>query len=583
MITRRRMLALLAGSATSAFAQGVSSRGVRPQPRGMASGRPFRSRLTDVSEKAGLTRPIVYGGVDSKSYILEVVGCGIAFFDYDNDGWLDLLVLGGTRLEGAPPDAGNRLYKNNRDGTFTDVTVKAGLARTGWASAVTVGDYDNDGFEDLFISGYGQNVLYHNNGDGTFTDVTAKAGLLDERVRYASGCTWVDYDRDGRLDLFVAYYLDTTLEKLPRPGENPDCRWKGVPVNCGPRGLPTGFARLFHNNGDGTFTDVSKASGVAAASGSYPMTAAAADYDNDGWPDIYVACDSTPSWLFRNQHDGTFRQEGLEHGVALSEDGLEQAGMGVAVGDYDLDGHLDIFKTHFSDDTNVLYRNDGKGYFNDVTIRAGLGVETRYVGWGTGMVDLDNDGWPDLFVATGSVYPEVERTLPAYPFRTPRLVFRNLGEGRFEELIEEAGPGVAAVHTSRGCAFGDFDNDGDVDIVVVNMNEPPSLLRNDVTGDGHWLKVLLQGVKSNRSAIGARVAARYGERVQAQEVMAQSSFYSASDRRLHFGLGASTTADLTITWPSGATEKVTAVAADQLVVVREGSGIVRTQKFTRRS
>jgi hypothetical protein len=584
MITRRHLLGLLGGSlAGRVFAQGVSSRGVRPQPRGKPSGRPFHSRLTDVAEAAGLRRPAVYGGVDAKSYILEVVGCGVAFLDYDNDGWLDLLVLSGTRLEGAPPGTTNRLYKNNRDGTFTDVTEKAGLTRLGWASAVTVGDYDNDGFDDIFITYYGHNVLYRNNGNGTFTDVTEKAGLGEPAVRYGSGCTWVDYDRDGRLDLFVAYYLDTTLEKLPKPGENTDCRWKGVPVNCGPRGLPTGFARLFHNNGDGTFTDVSKPSGVAAASGSYPMTAVAADYDNDGWPDIYVACDSTPSWLFRNRHDGTFSQEGLEHGVALSEDGLEQAGMGVAVGDYDLDGNLDIFKTHFSDDTNVLYRNDGKGYFNDVTIRAGLGVETRYVGWGTGMVDLDNDGFPDLFVATGSVYPEVERTLPAYPFRTPRLVFRNLGDGRFEELIEEAGPGVAAVHTSRGCAFGDFDNDGDVDIVVVNMNEPPSLLRNDVTGAGHWLKVLLTGVKSNRSAIGARVVAGYGGRTQAQEVTAQSSFYSASDRRLHFGLGPATTADLTVRWPSGATEAIAGVGADQLVVIREGSGIVRTQKFTRRS
>jgi enediyne biosynthesis protein E4 len=453
------------------------------------------------------------------------------------------------------------------------------LTRTGWASAVTVGDYDNDGFDDLFITDYGHNVLFHNNGDGTFTDVTAKAGLRREAVRYGSGCTWVDYDRDGRLDLFVANYLDTTLEKLPKPGENNDCRWRGVPVNCGPRGLPTGFVQLFHNNGDGTFTDVSRQSGVAAASGSYPMTAVAADFDNDGWPDIYVACDSTPSWLFRNQHDGTFREEGLERGAALSEDGMEQAGMGIATGDYDLDGNLDLFKTHFADDTNVLYRNDGKGNFDDVTIRAGIGVETRYVGWGTGMVDLDNDGFPDLFVVTGSVYPEVERKLPAYPFRTPRLVFRNLGDGRFEELIDEAGPGVAATHASRGCAFGDFDNDGDVDIVIVNMNEPPSLLRNDVSGNGHWLKVLLTGVKSNASAIGARVIARYGGRAQAQDVTAQSSFYSANDRRLHFGLGAATAADLTIRWPNGATEQLPAVAADQLVVVREGAGIVRTQKF----
>ena len=292
-----------------------------------------------------------------------------------------------------------------------------------------------------------------------------------------------------------------------------------------------------------------------------------------------MACDSTPSWLFRNQHDGTFREEGLERGVALSEDGLEQAGMGVATGDFDLDGSPDLFKTHFADDTNGLYRSDGKGYFDDVTIRAGIGVETRYVGWGAGMVDLDNDGLPDLFMVTGGVYPEVERSLPAYPFRTPRLVFRNLGSGRFEELIEEAGPGVAATHTSRGCAFGDFDNDGDVDILVLNMNEPPSLLRNDVTGGGHWLKVLLVGVTSNRSAIGARVAARYGERTQVQDVTAQSSFYSVNDRRLHFGLGAATAADLTIRWPGGATERVANVAADQLVVVREGAGILRATKL----
>jgi enediyne biosynthesis protein E4 len=579
MITRRRVLGLLAGTATSAFAQGVSSRGVRPQPRGKPSGRPFLARFTDVAEAAGLTHPIVYGGIDAKKYIIEVVGCGVAFLDYDNDGWLDVLVLNGTRLEGAPPGTTNRLYRNNRDGTFTDVTETAGLARTGWASAVTVGDYDNDGFDDIFITYYGQNVLYHNNGDGTFTDVTEKAGLRSAAVRYGSGCTWLDYDRDGNLDLFVATYLDTTLEKLPRPGENTDCRWKGVPVNCGPRGLPPGYVQLFHNDGNGRFTEVTKQAGLAGAAGSYPMTTVAADYDNDGWPDVYVACDSTPSWLFRNQHDGTFRQEGLERGVALSEDGMEQAGMGIAVGDYDLDGSLDIFKTHFSDDTNVLYRNDGNGYFNDVTIRAGLGVETRYVGWGARMVDLDNDGFPDLFLVTGSVYPEVEKSLPAYPYRTPRLVFRNLGDGRFEELIDEAGPGVAATHASRGCAFGDFDNDGDVDVLVMNMNEPPSLLRNDVSGKGHWLKVLLVGVKSNRSAIGARVVARYGGKSQAQEVTAQSSFYSADDRRLHFGLGEATAADLTIRWPTGATEKVAAVEADQLVVVKEGSGIVRRERF----
>ena len=293
MITRRHVLALLACFATPASpkleerrrGQGISTRSVKATPRGKPSGRPFLARFTDVAKQAGLTEPIVYGGVESKQYIIEVVGCGAAFLDYDNDGWLDVLVLNGTRLEGAP-GASNRLYKNNRDGTFTDVTGKAGLARSGWVSAVTVGDYDNDGFDDLFITYYGRHVLYHNNGNGTFTDVTEKAGLRQSAVRYGSGCTWVDYDRDGRLDLFVATYLDTTLEKLPKPGENKDCRWKGVPVNCGPRGLPPGFVQLFHNNGDGTFTDVSKQSGVAAASGAYPMTAVAADYDNDGWPDI---------------------------------------------------------------------------------------------------------------------------------------------------------------------------------------------------------------------------------------------------------------------------------------------------------
>jgi enediyne biosynthesis protein E4 len=585
MITRRKALLTLAGAGAStilpfraALAQGISSRGVKPQPRGKPSGRPFLAHFTDVAKKAGLTHPVIYGGVDSKNYIVEVVGCGVAFIDYDNDGWMDLFVLSGTRLDNSTPDATNRLYHNNRDGTFTDVTAKAGLARNGWASGVTVGDYDNDGYDDIFITYYGHNVLYHNDGNGTFTDVTARAGLNQDAIQYGSGCTWIDYDRDGRLDLFVANYLSTTIEKLPKPGENPDCTWKGVPVNCGPRGLPTGFVQLFHNNGDGTFTDVSKSSGLAASAGSYPMTAVTADYDNDGWPDIYVACDSTPSWLFMNQHDGTFREEALERGVALSEDGTEQAGMGVGIGDYDLDGNLDIFKTNFADDTNVLYRGDGKGNFDDVTVRSGLGVETRYVGWGTGMVDLDNDGFPDLFVATGSVYPEVEKKVPAYPFRTPRFIFRNLGDGRFEELIDEAGTGISEVHASRGCAFGDFDNDGDIDVLVMNMNEPPSLLRNDVSGGGHWLKVLLIGVHSNRSAIGTRVTARYGNHVQTQEVQAQSSFYSANDRRVHFGLGSETKVQLTIRWTNNV-ETIPDVEADQLVIVREGQGITRKQKF----
>ena len=575
---RREVMSFLAAPLLMR-AQGVSSREVKAQPRGKPSGVPFLAHFTDVAQQAGLTAPTIYGEVDKKNYILEVVGCGVAFLDYDNDGWLDIFVLCGTRMGDVPPGATNRLYKNNRDGTFSDVTQKAGLVKTGWASAVTVGDYNNDGFEDLFVTYYGENVLYKNNGDGTFTDVTEKAGLIQKGNHWGSGCTFVDYDRDGHLDLFVANYVDLDLRLVPKPGENSNCNWKGIPVNCGPRGLKPGTNYLFHNNGDGTFTDVSEASGISKASGTYSMTALGADLDNDGWPDIYVACDSTPSLLYRNQKNGTFRDEGLERGAALSEDGMEQAGMGVSLGDYDLDGNLDIFKTHFADDTDVLYRNDGAGIFTDSTLRAGFGVETRYISWGTGIVDLDNDGNPDIFVVTGSVYPEVAKRLPQYPFMSPRLVFRNLGNNKFEELIEEAGPGVAAAHCSRGCAFGDFDNDGDIDMVIINMNEPPSLLRNDLRGDRNWLKVLLTGTKSNRSAIGSRVTAHYGGKAQAQEVTGQTSFYSVNDRRLHFGLGNARTTDLVVRWTNGAVEKFPAVAANQLVVIKEGAGIIRAEKW----
>ncbi len=569
-------MGLIAAPAVRAWGQGISSRGVKPMPRGNPSGLPWHARFVDVAEEAGLRAPVIYGGAAHKNYILETVGCGVAFIDYDNDGWLDIFILSGTSIDNPPAGAHNRLYKNNRNGTFTDVTEQAGLKRSGWASSVAVGDFDNDGFDDLFVTYWGQNVLYRNNGNGTFSDVTAQAGLLQAGTLWGSGCTFVDYDRDGHLDLFVAHYLEFDFATVPKPGENTNCNWKGIPVNCGPRGLPPGSLALYHNNGTGTFTNVSAQSGVQKLKG-YPMTAAAADFDNDGWPDIYVACDSTPSFLLRNNRDGTFTDIGLESGVALNEDGMEQAGMGIGVGDYNLDGNLDIFKTHFADDTNILYKNDGKGSFTDATIAAGLGVETRFIGWGAGIVDLDNDGHPDLFFVTGSVYPEVGAKLPEYPFKTPRVIFRNLGNGKFEELLDQGGPGIAAAHASRGCAFGDFDNDGDIDMVIVNLNEPPSLLRNDVTNGGHWLKVKLEGVKSNRGAIGARVTAHYGGKVQAQEVLSQSSFYSASDRRLHFGLGEVTKADLEIRWPNGGRERIENVPADRLVTIREGAGVVREE------
>ena len=576
----RRNLLQLAGSvpfsldAVRLAAQGMATRAVKPSPRSKPSGIPFLARFTDVAESAGLHAPTIYGGISRKNYIVETMGCGCALFDYDNDGWLDIFILCGTRFEAAPEGATNRLYKNNRDGTFTDVTAKAGLLRTGWPSGVCVGDYDNDGFEDLFITYWGENVLYHNNGDGTFTDVTGKAGVGGNRTHWGAGCTWVDYDRNGKLDLFVSNYVDFDTDRTPKPGENENCMFRNVRVNCGPRGLPTGLHSLFRNNGDGTFTDVSEASGIAKIKGRYGLTPVAADFDEDGWPDIFVACDTSASLLLMNNHDGTFREEGVERGAGLNDDGVEQAGMGVGIGDYNLDGHLDLFKGHFTDDTSSLYRNDGKGNFSDVTLSAGLGVETRFTGWGAGIVDLDNDGYPDLFLVTGNVYPEIDGKVPGYPYKTPRVIFRNLGNGKFEELIEAAGPGMEALHSSRGCAFGDFDNDGDLDILIVNLNEPPSLLRNDLAGDTRWLKVKLIGTKSNRSAIGARVVARYGGKQQVQEVISQSSYCSSNDRRLHFGLGKAETADLEIQWPAGTKQTFEKLQANQLVVIREGAPAV---------
>ncbi len=573
-LSRRQVLSLAAVGSVKLKAQGVASRGVRAQPRAKLSGLPFGAHFTDVARQAGLTHPTIYGSPDDPRYILETIGCGAAFLDYDNDGWIDIFILNGRSVDGIPDGATNRLYRNNRDGTFTDVTEDAGLARSGWAAAVCVGDCNNSGYEDLFVTYWGQNVLYRNNGDGTFTDVTAESGLARSDVRWGSGCTFLDYNRDGHLDLFVANYLEFDFKSVPLPGESSVCVWKGVPVVCGPRGLRRGHNLLYRNNGDGTFTDVSVDSGIASATESYALTAVAADFDGDGWQDIFVACDSSPSLFFRNNGDGTFTEEALERGCAVSEDGAEQAGMGVAVGDYDLDGSLDLFKTHFFDDTHVLYRNDGTGYFEDMTLRSGIGVETRYVGWGAGLADLDNSGLPDIFFVTGSVYPQVAREFERYPAATPRVLFRNLGDGRFEELLEEAGAAVSAAKCSRGCAFGDFDNDGDVDILIVNLNQAPSLLRNDVSGEANWLKVKLVGTESNRSAIGATVIAEYDGRRQAQAVLSQSSFHSANDSRLHFGLGEAKSADLEIRWPTGKSEAFAGVKANALVRIEEGAGIV---------
>jgi len=446
------------------------------------------------------------------------------------------------------------------------VTAAAALNRTGWASAVCAADYDNDGSLDLFVTYYGANVLYRNRGDGRFEDVTTKAGLPAAGVRWGSGCTFVDYDRDGRADLFVANYLKFDIGTAPEVGQGPNCLWKGVPVNCGPRGLPTDTNLLYRNNGDGTFSDVSERSGIAAVRGRYSMTATAADLDGDGWPDIYVACDSTASILYRNNHDGTFTDKAVESGVAYSENGVQQAGMGVAVGDYNGDGLLDLLKTHFADDIPALYRNGSKGLFEDLASAAGLAVQNRYVEWGAGMPDLDNDGRADLVYVTGNVYPEVEAVLPQYPQRGPRIVFRNRDGARFDDMTARSGPGTVALHSSRGAAFGDFDNDGDVDVLIFNMNAAPSLLRNDYSGANHWIAVKLEGTASNRSAIGATVRLTADGRTRAQAVLSQASYYSHDDLRLHFGLGTAVSADrIEVHWPNGGTEVLTNVRGGRVV------------------
>lgn len=540
---------------------------------------PF-SNFVDVSESAGLNKVMFYGAGTHATYLTEIMGGGCAFFDYDNDGWMDVFILGGRLLESIPAGASNRLYHNNRNGTFSDVTEKAGLLDAGWAVGVCVGEYNNDGYEDLFVTYFGQNRLYRNNGDGTFTDVTAHAGLASPTTRFGSGCTFVDYNRDGWLDLFVSNYADVDLAKMPTPSlERPNCNFEGVPVNCGPRGLPYPTHLLYRNNGDGTFTDVSKESGVAVLHEGYGLTAAAFDIDEDGWPDVLVACDSTPSLALMNNHDGTFREEALLRGLALSSDGEEMAGMGVAVADYDCDGHLDVVRTHYMNQATGLYHNDGKGEFEDVTAQAGLIHERRYVSWGVGMFDFDNDGNPDIFIVTGQVYPELEPVLPKYPRKGPRIVFRNRGNGTFEELRDGAQASLNERHVSRGCAFGDFDNDGDLDVLIMNQNEPPTLLRNDAPAGNRWIKIRLRGTKSNRSALGSRVVVRAGARVQVQETMSQSSYVSANDPRLHFGLGAAESVDIEVRWPLGSMQTFKNIATNQLITLVEGSGEIKAEKL----
>jgi enediyne biosynthesis protein E4 len=534
------------------------------------------ARFVDVAAKAGLSAPNVFGGVDTKRYIIETTGTGVAIFDFDNDSWPDIFLVNGTTLEKVPAEKAptSHLYHNNHDGTFTDVTAKSGLGHSGWGQGVCVGDYDNDGWEDLYVTYYGKNVLYHNNGDGTFTDVSEQAGVANSGKTWGTGCAFVDYDRDGKLDLMVANYVDFDLASAPAPGERPSCIWKGVPVMCGPRGLPWTKNTLYHNLGNGKFEDVTEKAHIDRTTGHYSFSVSTLDFDNDGWPDIYVACDSTPSILYRNNRDGTFIDVAVLAGAAFNEDGKEQAGMGSTIADFDGDGKLDIFKTNFSDDTSTLYRNNGDGTFDDVTFAAGLGLHTQYLGWGTMFLDFDNDGWPDLLLVNGHVYPEVDRQHLGSSYQEPRILYHNNGNGTFTDISQRAGSGITTASSSRGLSVGDLWNDGRVSAVINNMGAPPSLLVNQVRSNNHWIGIRTVGTKSNRDGIGARVTVKAGARTFVDEVRSGSSYISNNDMRVHFGLGAASKVDwVEVRWPGGLTERFEAIVADKIQTVKEGSGV----------
>ena len=537
--------------------------------------------FVDVAQQAGLRMENVNGGVDTKKYIIETTGSGVAILDYDNDGWPDIFLVNGSTLDPAREKDSkptSHLFHNNRDGTFSDVTRAAGLEFTGWGQGVCVGDYDNDGFEDLYVTYYGKNRLYHNQGNGTFKEVSGPAGVAGDGSAWGTGCAFVDYDRDGKLDLLVANYVLFNLKTAPKPGQGLMCVWKGTPVMCGPRGLESSPNILYHNLGGGKFADVSKSSGIEKTYAHYCFSVSTLDYDDDGWPDIYVACDSTPSILYHNQKNGTFLDVAAEVGVAFNEDGREQAGMGSTIGDYDNDGRPDIFKTNFSDDSSSLYRNNGDGTFSSTIFDAGLSLNTRFLGWGTMFMDVDNDGRLDLLSVNGHVYPEVDTAHLGSTYREPRLLYWNAGDGKFKDISQQCGPGCTQPQSSRGLAVGDLWNDGRVSAAVNDMSGRPMLLVNQASNHNHWMGVITKGTKSNRDGIGAKVTVVAGGRKFVQEVRSGSSYISSSDLRLHFGLGSSAQFDhIDVRWPNGNTEIFPLGNSNRFVTLVEGQGTTPTR------
>ena len=520
-----------------------------------------RTEFRNVAIAAGLTRAIPNGGDKAKQFIVETTGSGVAMIDYDNDGLLDIFLVSG-------PGASNRMYHNEGGGKFRETTQELGLTHTGWGQGVCAGDYDNDGFTDLFVTYWGQNVLYRNVGGKRFEDSTAKLKLTQDRTRYNTGCAFIDYDNDGKLDLFVANYLKFDFDSTPKPGENPYCFYRGIAVACGPRGLPFDRNLLYHNDG-GTFRDVSDESGISKPDGNYSLGVLTGDFNGDGLTDIYVACDRTPSILYINKGNGTFEDEGMLRGAALDDNGNAMSGMGVTGADYMHDGLLSIFRSNFSDELSTLYRNQGKGQFEDASVGSGLGQNSRFVGWGCGFFDYDNDGWPDLLIVNGHAFPEVDRLKIDIHYRERAILYRN-EKGKFTDVSESSGPGIMEAHAARGAAFGDYDNDGSVEVAINNQNEAPALLRQSGKTANHWITLKLEGTRSNRSAIGARVRVIAGSLIQTAEVRSGGSYLSQSDLRLHFGMGANRKVDrVEVVWPGERKQVESSLLADRIVTIRE--------------